>query len=308
MPTFDSDKAMQVCGVDGRLTHRTTKPGQPSGLWFKQRWISEARPIAGYADGATIRAEMRFDDELSNGHNSFAITAEVRVPRRRDVEACGCLHEDIAQAFPELAGLIRWHLFDSSGPMHYVANTVYHAGNRDHWGTVAGQPRSFETFIQFGDNPIKHKPGRGFVKWLESCVPLHGERAFDFEVLRFDHERRSSSDHAFSPKYTFGGFADRWHECPFDDEESALDFLYALQLCAPRFIKTATEFGEGKARDLNAARSTAVWPEATDEQLCAEPDALKAALLARLPGLIAAFRADMESAGFIWSPENIPSL
>lgn len=307
MTTYDSDKAMNVLGVAGRLTHRTTKPGRASGLWFMQRWVSEARPITGFAKGAVIRVEIRFDDELGNGHNSFAMTAEIREPKARDIAAGGCLHEDIARVFPELAGLIKWHLFDSSGPMHYVANTVFHAGNRDHNGAVAGQPRAFETVLQFGDNPIKHNPGRGFVNWLQSCVPLHGEPAFDFEILAFQHDNRTGLDHKFGPKYTFGGFADKWHECPFDDEESALEFLYALQHCEPKFIKTPTAFGEGKERDLKAARSTAVWPEATDEELSAEPEALKAALVARLPALVAAFRVDMEAIGFVWSPEEMPA-
>lgn len=302
MPTFDSDKPMQVCGVDGRLTHRTTKPGQAPGLWCNQRWISVARPIAGYAEGATLRVEMRFDDECNNGHNSFAITAEVREPKRRDISAGGCLHEDIARVFPELAHMVKWHLFDSTGPMHYVANTLYHAGNRDHWGKVAGEARDWETFIQFGDNPIKHKPGRGFVKWLQSCAPLHGQAAYDFEVLPFYHNDRKTFA---NPKYTFGGFADKWHECPFDTEEEALDFLYALQHCAPKFVKIATAFGEGKARDLQAARSTAVWPDATDDELSADRDTLKLALLKRLPFLIKAFREDIEAAGFVWTPEEI---
>lgn len=307
MATFDSDKPMNVLGVAGRLTHRTVKPGQEPGLWFKQRWVSEARPIAGYAKGAEIRVQMRFDDELGNHHNTFAITAEVREPKARDIAAGGCMHDEIARVFPELASLIKWHLFDSSGPMHYVGNTVYLAGNRDSWGKVAGEPKAFETEIRFGDNPIKHNPGRGFVKWLKSCAPLHGQRPYDFEVLPFQHENKAG-DYKFSPKYTFGGFANKWHECPFKDEQSALDFLYAMQHCEPRFIETTTAWGEGKVRDLNAARSTAVWPEATDEELCAEPEALKAALLARLPALIAAFRVDMEAAGFIWAPEEMPAL
>lgn len=184
--TFDSDRPMTVNGVPGRLTHRTVKPGAAPGLWTRQRWISEARPIPGYDKGATLRAEIRFDDEYGNGHNTFAITAEVRVPRRRDIEAGGCLHDDIARVFPELASLIKWHLVSTDGPMHYVANTVYHASDRD----------------------------------------------------------------------------------------------------------------------FDAARSCGVWPDATDEELSADPETLKVALLERLPGLLAEFRADVERAGFLWSPED----
>ena len=60
--------------------------------------------------------------------------------------------------------------------------------------------------------------------------------------------------------------------------------------------------GEGKGRELDAARKTAVWPEATDEELCAEPEKLREALAARLPRLLEQFRCDIEAAGLQWSP------
>jgi hypothetical protein len=309
-----SDTEKTVCGVPGRLTHATVKPGQAPGLWFLQRWISDSRPAPkGYQDGARIRAEIRFDDECGNGHNSFAVTGDVFKPvqyrgkvRSEDI-AGGCLHEDIAAAFPELAHLIRWHLFDQTGPMHYVANATYFAGDRDHWGTRKGEPRRWDLAIQFGENPIRHTPGRGgaFLKFLNEHRPLfQGGPAYDFEVLPYEHENRSGETYKFGPKYTFGGFADKWHECPFDTEQEALDFLYALNNCQPKFIRVATSFGEGKERELDKARSVAVWPEATDAELSADKETLTAALLARLPALVAAFRADIEAAGFDWAPSE----
>lgn len=56
--------------------------------------------------------------------------------------------------------------------------------------------------------------------------------------------------------------------------------------------------GEGKARELDAARRCAVWPEATDEELTA-PD-LEARLMARLPALMEEFKAAVESLGFVY--------
>lgn len=56
-----------------------------------------------------------------------------------------------------------------------------------------------------------------------------------------------------------------------------------------------------KTRNLGYARHSAVWPEATEEQLCASKEALTAALTARLPALIAEFRAAMvDFCGFEW--------
>lgn len=313
--TNKSDTPLTMLGVPGRLTHATVKPGQAPGLWFKQRWISESRPCDTYEPGARIRAEIRFDDELGNGHNSFAVTGDIygnAVKRRgiytREWIAGGCCHDEIARAFPELAHLIRWHLFDSTGPMHYIANTVYHAGARDCWGTLKDEPRLWETHIQFGKNPIKHHLPAAFVKFLQEHRPMAGDVAYDFEVLPYEHDKRGTAgEYQFAPKYTFGGFADRWHECPFDTEQEALDFLQALNTCEPRFVKVATVFGEGKDRDFAAARSTAVWPEATDAELSADKETLTAVLLARAPALVAAFRADIEAAGFEWEPEKVPA-
>lgn len=301
--------AGDMLGVPGRFANVIGEPGSP--VLRSQTFITEARPAPSYGERCTIRAEIRFDDECRNGHNTFAITGDVRDPRYRGDRghiAGGCLHEDIAAIFPELAPLIRWHLTSSDGPMHYIANTVYLAGNRDHWGKLAGEPRQWETSIKFGDNPIKHRPGAKFVKWLESCVPLHGEPRFDFEVLPFHHDDNGKpGKHQYGPKYTFGGFADKWHECPFDNEQEALDFLCALQTCSPHFVKVATAFGEGKARDLDSARRAAVWPDASDAELSAEPEKLKAALAARHAPLMAHFREDMLAAGMIWADASDPA-
>lgn len=307
MPTFDSDKAMSLLGVSGRLTHRTTKEGKAPGLWFRQRWISEARRAPGYGAKAQIRAELRFDDECGNGRNSFAITGDVwemnERGRRVDI-AGGCLHEDIAKAFPELAPLIRWHLFDQSGPMHYIANTVYNAGDRDHWGARKGEPFQWETAIHFGANPIKHRLKGKFVKFLQSCAAHPGADRFDLSIIEVPHKDRPGESYKFAPHYTVGGYAAEWHECPFDDRQKAEDFITALKTCDPQFVRVPTAFGEGKARDLAAARSCAVWPDAPESILCGDPAELRAALEARLPALVAEFRADMESAGFLWSPDD----
>ncbi len=53
-----------------------------------------------------------------------------------------------------------------------------------------------------------------------------------------------------------------------------------------------------KVRNLDHARSSACWPEATDAELCQEPEALRLALIARLPALMERFKAVVESLGF----------
>ena len=56
--------------------------------------------------------------------------------------------------------------------------------------------------------------------------------------------------------------------------------------------------GEGKARELDAARRAAVWPDATDAELCQDKPALEKALAERLPALMQRFKAVVEALGF----------
>lgn len=84
--------------------------------------------ISGWGKNALIKAEVSLDDDCKNGHDTFSITGEIYIPKRRDCEACGCLHDEISQKFPELTPFIRWHLTSTDGPMHYLANAIYHAG------------------------------------------------------------------------------------------------------------------------------------------------------------------------------------
>lgn len=60
-----------------------------------------------------------------------------------------------------------------------------------------------------------------------------------------------------------------------------------------------TRTGEGKKRNLDAARRSAIWLEATDEELLQPEEKLKEALLARLPQLINEFNDVINSLGFV---------
>lgn len=285
--------------VRGRLVYRA------------QKWISEGRPVKGYGTNGVMHAEIRFDDQCGNGHQTFAITASVYTKesrRMRDIAAGGCMHEEIANVFPELAPLIRWHLVSTDSPMHYVANAVYHASDRDHNGRRKGEACAWDYGVRFGNSPVTHRIKRNFWNWLQARIahnampagePPHGE----FRPVAIAYEKTPGRDYDFKPKYTLAGYdALKWHECPFDDATAAQEFADALNTCPAEFVKIATDYSEGKARDLDAARRAANWADATDEELCAAPETLKAALLARLPALQAEFRAAMESAGFMWEP------
>ncbi len=68
-----------------------------------------------------IIANVRFDDQCGNGHNTFSITGTVYKAGRRTDHATitrACIHDDISKHFPKLRPLIKWHL---------VSNTMYNA-------------------------------------------------------------------------------------------------------------------------------------------------------------------------------------
>lgn len=180
-----------------------------------------------------------------NGHNSFSITATI-YENGCDV-AGGCCHEEVAKHFPELAPFIKWHLTSTDGPMHYVANTLFHAGDKDCWGLRKGEFRQHTS-----RGPHQNGGVAGVPNW----------------VLRLPD--RAERD------------------------------VYSPTKPAPVVLEWEPEgrMGEGKERDLNAARHCAVWPEATDEELTAP--GLEERLIARLPALMQAFKADVESLGLIY--------
>lgn len=298
-----------LCGVPGRFTHRTTYHTQAENIWFKQRFISESRPCPKYGKNAQIIAELRFDDECKNGHNTFAITGEIFeiVRGRKNEIAGGCVHDEITAAFPEFAHLIKWHLTSTDGPMHYLANSVYLASDADSSGKRKGEPKQWEHGYIFGDSPIAWRVKASLFQWIEAkrefnastpkTNPAHG-----FRIVSIEHANSDSTGYKFSPKYTFEGFANKWHECPFDDESQAQQVCQALNTCTVTAVRDAVAYSEGKARELDAARRAAVWADATDEELCAPSAELRAKLEARLPALLASFRADIEAAGFMWEP------
>lgn len=190
-------------------------------------------------------AEVRYDDECNNGHNTFAITGELydrsdRIPYGASVKnssgktlwlgSCGCLHEEIAKRFPELAPFIKWHLVNTDGPMHYIANSTYHA---------KAIPKEQGQYYAYFKEPVT-----GVEKLLEIV----------------DEATKAKLD-------ALHGDAMRYE---------------------PYYNRMAKE------SNLEAARSSAVWPDAQLEDFTEEK------LKARLPALMEDFKRDVESLGFTY--------
>lgn len=243
-----------------------------------------------------IRATVRYDDDCGNGQNSFSVTGDIdrKASNGRWMEdSGGSIHDEIGKHFPELIPFFKWHLMSSDGPMHYLANTRYFAGNRDSWGKLKGEPRTWETKIRFGTFPMLFEYEKRTIEFLQS---LSKEQLAELEVMPVEHKREPDG-YKYAPKWTFTTLPCEWYQCPFDNEAEAIEFLDSLNWGSISFDMVATDWGEGKEREFDKARSAAIWPEATEEELSASREVLTATLEARLPALIEAFRKDMESLG-----------
>lgn len=301
----------EILGVPGRMTRNANGERRAKGLFDKQKWVSEWREYKEGGQKYRIRAKVRLDDDCKNGHNSFAITGETeRIERHRwSEDSCGCLHDEIAKRFPELASLTKWHGTATDGPMHYIANTCYHASNRDHNGKLKGEPWAWAERVRFGTFPISLEIKPKFLKWLlevrehnETTPETNPHRVGALEPVPVAYVPTGGTDYKFGPKYTVRGYDVKWHECPFDGEHEAREFCTAFNTLPMEVVRTPTLFSEGKERNLDAARSCAVWPEATDEELMVERAELEAKLKERHPALMDEFRRTMElSAGLMYS-------
>ena len=215
----------------------------------KQTRTLGPRPIKSWENGSTLTAEVRFDDQCGNGHNSFAITGTIRDKYGKEIGG-GCCHDEISRVFRELKPLLKWHLCSTDGPMHYISNTLYLAGDRDCHGLKAGESRQLVN----GHSKLP--------SWELVAVDENGE---------------------FIPTYKLPKYA---------DAEKAPESTFKLEW------RPWCRIGEGKARELDAARRSAVWPDATDEELMAED--LRQRLEDRLPALLHDFQQAIEGFGFVW--------
>ena len=249
-----------------------------------------------------IKPKIRFDDECGNGHNTFAMTADVDREGgtgRWSENSGGCLHDEIAKHYPEYAKYIKWHLCSTDGPLHYVSNTTYLAGDRDYNGRVKNEPFAFERKLMFNDVPFLYTPTKELLEFIDTVGINANWR--DYELHEIAHKENAKGGYQFEPKIAFTLMpVTEWYKCPFDTWDDARNFVHAMTHCKVEIVKRATQYGKGKERELDAARSCAVWPEATDEQLSLPKAELEKLLLDRLPALMLEFKQDMETLGFVY--------
>ena len=240
-------------GLDNMKTSKLTKRQR---LKFGPKVYQE--------NGETLKiiANLRYDDECGNGHNTFSITGDIYYKKGNGQwgdYGGGCIHDEIGKHFPELKPYLKWHLTSSDGPMHYIANTLYHASDKDCNGKRKHEPYAYRWTVKFADSPISNKISNKFNTFLQDRIGTG-----DFQVCSFAHEREPDT---YSDNYSLVGFTEKWYEAPFNSLIEAQEFCEALNTCKVEFFKIPTQWSKGKDRDLDAARSSAVWPEATDAEL-----------------------------------------
>lgn len=243
-----------------------------------------------------IELEIRYDDECNNGHNTFSITMagyKIHKNGRKELEFWGWEKENIKKYFPEFEKHLKWHQFTSEGPTYYIENTLYFAGDRDVYGRKKGEPESFSSKVKFATFPVMFSFSEKFIDSLKS---YDVQKLEILEVLYSSEEEKAK----FKSRFTFSCYACKWYECPFDSFASASRFLKAVKTIKFEIVKVPTSFSKGKERDFENARISAMWPEATDEQLSLPPDKLKQILSDRLSGLIEEFKKDVEELGFVF--------
>lgn len=233
--------------------------------------------------------ELRYDDECGNGYNTFSITGRIKGP---GIDMGGCIHKEIEKYFPEFKHLIKWHLCGSQEPMYYIENTLYHASNSTSSKYKAGEPNQWEKVLTFKDSYITHKFSKDFINFLENS------KNKTFKIVEVEHKKDFSYN--YKPKYTFKGFECEWYQCPFNTKDEAEEYKKELTKKDWEIKTIVTGYQESKPRDFEAARHTAIWEDATDEQLSLPSEELKKLLIARLPKLMANFKKDIEALGFIY--------
>lgn len=249
------------------------------------------KPINYEGHACIIKVTIRYDDECNNGHNTFAITGEIkRQGNYRDCEVCGCIHEEIEKYFPEFQHLIKWHLVSSDSPLHYIANTIYWAKDREYMDKEIGAPVRFEKALKFKDIPLIFDFKNSFYDFISSVKNWD-----DIKIIALE-PKQEKDGYQFKPKYTFEGTGStEWYQGEFNTLQKATEWLEMFKTFDFEVLQIPSAWNEAKEPNLENARDCAKWYDATLEQLQSEKELKK-----HLPKIMKEFKKDIEALGFIY--------
>lgn len=213
--------------------------------------MKQFKIIEGEGDNEQYRFKIGFN-KIGDQESYFSIVGETWDLGRPKVDrysrCCGALQ--VGGYVPELAYLDKYHLVSIKEPMHYIANSLYHASDRDHYGLLKGETRQI----------INGKTG--IPCWILQAVDGLGNVVDLYRIEKYQDARER-------PPQT----------------DLKLEWVPLLRI------------GEGKEPNLEAARTSACWPDAELSDFTREN------LEARLPELMEQFKKDITDFGLDW-PAN----
>lgn len=136
---------------------------------------------------------IRWDDEGGASHdpfsinsrNTFSITANIY---DTCLSSSGACHNDLLKIDPDLNKYIKFHLFNHNGPMHYLENVCYLAGDKDCWGGSPGEQRKGKDGLPLWNVTPVFKDGSRLAGYVEGINPLE---QVTFKVEPVVHEGKA---------------------------------------------------------------------------------------------------------------------
>ena len=237
-------------------------------------------------NGDDVIVKIRYNDNYVKGHKTLTFTAKVHEHGKRKLISCGFCREDIAEAFPDLKPLLKWHLMCTDAPLNYISNTLYYSRDREDMSKPLGVPLKFNTFVKVGNSPILLKELA--TDWFKLMKKYAGQK-LSYEPI---YHKKSQ---IYSPKYVpvCEHNYKEWYQAPFDNKAEAEQWLKVIEENDFQFVKVGAKFNEPIEPDIDGARRYAMWDDATLEQLQSKEELEK-----RLPKLINDFYEVVTSLGF----------
>lgn len=188
-----------------------------------------------------------------------------------------------------------------TGGLHYPANPLYMASNKDTDGKRKGELYNDTPVIEISGFP--HFLPVKFIDWVTN-IP-HNFMVFPVPV----HHDKGEGE--YEPTWTLGYLSQdsigeeciyecSWHSAPFKGHAAkamhqAEAFAAVINAGNYTISSRKTQIGKGKPHEFDRARRIAYWPDATEEQL---QD--KQAYMDRLPALIAELITHINTVGLTY--------
>lgn len=247
--------------------------------------------------GVTHKYVLTVTWGLSCGRREFSMSLETQVcnPYGR-WEAIsggglwpGCSSMPVLRAYwPQFEHAVMFSGCSSKGPLHYLDNTVYLAGTRDCFG---------------GEPGVQRRNRAGDLLWVVDepgvCSQVaSSEQPADlvwcYEPMLVEKEMDWGPNKGLpiGAKQLDADGNHLWRM-----PSGTLPLVRSKEAPEPLVFAYKPLLGKGKARELDQARRSAIWYDATDEQLSVPEAELRQALQDRLPALIWQLKAIVESFG-----------